>query len=610
MNMDGLNDIIVTNAGSGAGIFYQRNDRTFPKQPDFIFNTSGSMHFSDLNNDGLNDFILNEQGGFSVFYMEKNKTYQKNENYQRSLEYKETGNFHYTKSALGDINYDGLIDVIVATSIGNVFAFYQTATNLIPMEYLKLFEVPYKLVEVKIVDINHDMRDDVLVMTNHDLLDGGDIRIYYQSEDGTYSEDPDLVIVPDDYYYLTRMYFGDLNNDALTDIIVLSENGGLGSIHYQLQNNSFNKYHDYKFSATSGDFQIGDITGDGLTDVLLNDKTDDYYRYSGLIQTLDGELKYQTDILSLKRLGGPSYVDIVIRDVDRSGTDDVIFCRDSNGDEGYYFDILVYYQEGTDSDNDGYQDGSDDFPNNPLEWFDTDSDSVGNNEDTDDDGDGIPDVEEDESDPINKNTDYDGYDDPVDEFPADSDEWSDHDNDGIGDNSDTDNDNDGYPDHMEKNEGTDPYDHDSTPDDYDNDFSPDSTDNDIDGDGVINYYDDFPYNESEWEDNDMDGIGDNEDPDDDNDKINDTYEEMLGTDPKSSYSKPDDLDYDGIPDDLDPDMDGDGVDNEKDTYPKDSYRWKKEEDGDGIPGFETNIIVSAFLLIYIIQFFNKKRHPN
>ena len=44
-----------------------------------------------------------------------------------------------------------------------------------------------------------------------------------------------------------------------------------------------------------------------------------------------------------------------------------------------------------DTDNDGYPDTVDAFPNNPNEWLDTDGDGTGNNADLDDDGDGMPD---------------------------------------------------------------------------------------------------------------------------------------------------------------------------------------------------------------------------
>jgi hypothetical protein len=45
-----------------------------------------------------------------------------------------------------------------------------------------------------------------------------------------------------------------------------------------------------------------------------------------------------------------------------------------------------------DSDNDGYRDDLDAFPNDATEWRDTDGDGIGNHADLDDDNDGLPDV--------------------------------------------------------------------------------------------------------------------------------------------------------------------------------------------------------------------------
>jgi len=59
--------------------------------------------------------------------------------------------------------------------------------------------------------------------------------------------------------------------------------------------------------------------------------------------------------------------------------------------------------EAKDTDGDGYNDNSDDFPNDPNEWLDTDGDGFGDNGDA---------------------------------FPNNSNEWKDSDGDGYGDNSD------------------------------------------------------------------------------------------------------------------------------------------------------------------------------
>ena len=71
-----------------------------------------------------------------------------------------------------------------------------------------------------------------------------------------------------------------------------------------------------------------------------------------------------------------------------------------------------------DSDEDGFVDPADAFPEDPQEWRDTDEDGTGDAADPDDDNDGVPDS-----------------DDP---FPRDPEEWADADKDGIGDNADDD----------------------------------------------------------------------------------------------------------------------------------------------------------------------------
>jgi hypothetical protein len=66
---------------------------------------------------------------------------------------------------------------------------------------------------------------------------------------------------------------------------------------------------------------------------------------------------------------------------------------------------------------------------------------------------------------------------------------------------------------------------------------------DTDGDGVLDLNDRFPLDNTEWEDSDDDGLGNNADLDDDNDGLSDIEELVLGTDPYNS-----DTDGDGIPD--------------------------------------------------------------
>ncbi|PCI24490.1 hypothetical protein COB57_04805 [Candidatus Peregrinibacteria bacterium] len=136
--------------------------------------------------------------------------------------------------------------------------------------------------------------------------------------------------------------------------------------------------------------------------------------------------------------------------------------------------------------------------------------------------------------------------------------------------------------------------------DFDKDGVPDSLDTDIDGDGVVNEYDVFPRNKSEWYDTDSDGIGNNADTDDDNDGVSDVKDafptnanETLDTDGDGIGNNEDmDDDNDGIDDEkeilTDPlvaDTDGDGVIDGEDLFPLDDKRMR-DTDNDGISNFE------------------------
>jgi hypothetical protein len=239
-----------------------------------------------------------------------------------------------------------------------------------------------------------------------------------------------------------------------------------------------------------------------------------------------------------------------------------------------------------DDDNDGFTDDADWAPLDETEWSDTDGDGIGDNADQDDDGDQWSDSDEQscntdsldsESVPtdtdgdmfcdlVDSDDDDDGVEDASDAFPLDPDETLDTDQDGIGDNADSDDDGDGYSDEDETSNcgirSSDPLDETSWPEDFDSDLICDLLDEDVDNDGYLDTVDVFPYNPNEWYDNDMDGIGDNADPDDDNDLLSDITELSIGTDPFNS------------------DTDGDGYFDSLDDLPLDSSEWR-DSDGDG-----------------------------
>ncbi len=115
---------------------------------------------------------------------------------------------------------------------------------------------------------------------------------------------------------------------------------------------------------------------------------------------------------------------------------------------------------------------------------------------------------------------------------------------------------------------------------------------DFDNDGVEYFEDLFPFDPTEWQDSDDDGIGDNADPDDDNDGWTDLIESTAGTDKFDNTSVPIDTDSDGLFDYEDPDDDNDGMnDSWEAAYsgildPKDPTDADDDPDGDGKTNLE------------------------
>jgi len=227
-----------------------------------------------------------------------------------------------------------------------------------------------------------------------------------------------------------------------------------------------------------------------------------------------------------------------------------------------------------DSDGDGYRDDVDAFVYDSEEWSDNDGDGIGDNADTDDDNDGLTDSEEESigTNPLSRDTDSDGISDMDDCNPLNGAMYTDTDSDGLCDESDPDADDDGWVNEDEFDCNTDWLDAFSVPSDLDGDGICNLVDEDDDEDGYPDESDHYPLDSSEWDDTDGDGVGDNSD-----------------TFPEDS-NEWDDTDGDGVGDNSDTfpedsnewdDTDGDGVGDNLDAFPMDVEEWN-DTDGDGV----------------------------
>jgi len=375
-------------------------------------------------------------------------------------------------------------------------------------------------------------------------------------------------------------------NSIPTDISLFStsiaENESIGTTVGALSTTDSDTLDTHTYSLVSGSGVTDNASFSISGTNLLSAASFDYETkasYSIRVQTSDGTATYSKILyISISDVEEDSDGDGMINSLDNCPTT-------ANADQ-------------LDTDGDGVGDACDNCINTSnTNQLDTDGDGTGNACDDDDDNDGVPDLQDifplDASESID--SDGDGIGDELDP-DADNDGVTDEndncitvantnqadlDGDGIGDVCDTDADGDGYSNADETRCVSDPLNTSSTPSDLDGDFVPDCIDTDKDGDGYEDSGDTFPLNASEWIDNDIDGIGDNADMDDDNDGWLDTIEETCETDPKDNSDTPVDTDQDGDPDCIDTDDDNDTYLDTNDTFPLDAEEWS-DNDLDGI----------------------------
>lgn len=290
-------------------------------------------------------------------------------------------------------------------------------------------------------------------------------------------------------------------------------------------------------NSTVDRFGCPDNDGDGISD--LNDEFPEdptKWQDSDRDGVEDSEDKFPFDPTQVSDRDGDGYGDNPTGNLPDAFPDDPEFHtdRDSDGTPDGLDDFPLDPTQQSDRDGDGFGDNdrgsnADKFPDDSSQWSDIDGDGygdnrTGNNSDafiadptqwSDSDGDGYGDN------PFGRGTDA---------FPNDATQWDDLDGDGFGDNQSGndpdpylfDFDNDGY------NDSIDPLPKLASPGDMDNDGCPEGEDL-------------FPDDFRECSDFDEDGIGDNADPDDDNDGWVDTDEVRQGTDPFDASDYPVDV---------------------------------------------------------------------
>jgi hypothetical protein len=237
----------------------------------YVYFPTGSqpvaVAIGDVNGDGRNDVVMT-----TTFYFDPENDYHifvflQNSSGELNPPTKYPTNSSYTNGSesidIGDVNHDGRADVVVGNSRSNIEVFLQNAAGRLNPG------ISYPTVNstsIKIADLNSDgLLDVVGIGWGTNTLD-----VLLQNSGGTLNSPATYSVTHGGY---DEVDVGDVNNDGLTDIIVMSGQGLSPNFGVLLQqaNGTFSGpvYYQLGEDELTQGVAIGDVNGDNLRDVVV-----------------------------------------------------------------------------------------------------------------------------------------------------------------------------------------------------------------------------------------------------------------------------------------------------------------------------------------------------
>lgn len=274
LNNDGRNDVVVTD-DNAIGVFLQNADGTLASKLLYSsahssFSNTYKVKTGDFNNDNLMDVVAIDWGtqSHNVEVYLQNNTGTLNAPVTYVVEHG-----GYDDLEVGDVNHDGLTDIIVMSGqsfCGNLGILLQNSSGALSGPVYYDIGGNQLTQGVAVGDINNDTRQDVVV-TYGGNKPSSFIAAFQQNNSATL----DNAISYSSYDIPESAAIADINNDARKDVIVLHGGWNQAGVYYQKSDGTLDTEVLYPIPYASHynphGLSIGDLNSDGSNDIAIAD---------------------------------------------------------------------------------------------------------------------------------------------------------------------------------------------------------------------------------------------------------------------------------------------------------------------------------------------------
>ena len=281
-----------------------------------IIESGLAVGIGDFNSDGLNDVAVTSADTYATINNLSIMLQSADGALGEPTVYS-TGSYP-SSLAIGDLNNDGRTDIVTANQVSAEISVFLQQNDGLMADQILYSAVGYPNA-VAVGDINNDGLADIVVAYRGSPL----IGVFTQNTDGTLR---DVVTYTSPQTGYADIEIADINNDGKNDVIKMNGRVANSNFYVHLQNTAGTLEPPLSYSVAncpSGCYanaiETGDITGDGLNDIILAYESYQDSHVAVFSQASDGSLQssisydtyYRPETLAVVDANLDGYVDVL-----------------------------------------------------------------------------------------------------------------------------------------------------------------------------------------------------------------------------------------------------------------------------------------------------------